>query len=133
MNWVRTNVATNADFVVLGDRAEWFPYFADRTILVSWWGSEWTETSTFYEEVALYRTVSRCPNAACVSESLGRAGHTPDYLYVNTDTYTVRGKEFRQVDRLHASLRASPRYVSVYENDGVVVYRVVDAAPPARG
>jgi hypothetical protein len=129
MRWAATNTSDDARFVVLGDAAEWFPLFADRPILVGYWGVEWTSPEQFDRQVALYENVSTCPGAACVSGELDAADVDPDYLYVQTGTYTVRGQEHERGGTLVRSLVASPRYEVVHENRGVVVFRVGDRIP----
>jgi hypothetical protein len=129
MAWARAETPRSAEFVVLGDAAEWFPLFAERTILVGPWGVEWERPAAFRRQLALYEGVSVCRDAQCVTRSLREAGVEPDYVYVPKGEYTVRGVVQEQAAGMHPSLAAADRYELVYENRGVAVYRVgADAA-----
>jgi len=129
MAWAETHTEPGAEFVVLGDAAEWFPYFADRTVLVAPWGVEWKSADRYQRQLALYRSVSTCGDAACVTRSLRRSDYRPDYLYVPTSEYMVRGFVNEAPEGLHRSLVASDGYQLRYENDGVLVFRVESLAP----
>lgn len=124
MTWVSENTAREDRFVVLGDAAEWFPYFARRPIAVSPWGVEWVDADQYERQLSLYKDLSRCDRADCVTTMLIRANAQPEYVYVPTDTYTVRGK-IEERPGLKESLQSSVRYRQVYENDGVVIFRFV--------
>lgn len=124
MQWAAANTAPGTDFVVLGDAAEWFPLLTDRTILVGPWGVEWTSPERYNHQLDLYTDLSACENAACVTQSLTENDISPDYLYVPKDEYTIRGVEYVAGGELRRSLVTSPLYDPVYENDGVIVFRV---------
>ncbi|WP_396613819.1 ArnT family glycosyltransferase (plasmid) [Haloferax sp. S1W] len=124
MQWAAEHTSSGAEFVVLSDAAEWFPYYTDRTILVGPWGVEWKSPDQYYEQISTFKTLSTCENASCVTKSMESVGASPDYLYVPKGTYTVRGLEENGTEKLRASLAESNRYEQVYQNDGVVVYRV---------
>ncbi|QCJ45949.1 glycosyltransferase family 39 protein [Haloprofundus sp. MHR1] len=125
MEWAGDETPEDATFVVVGDAAEWFPDVSKRTMVVGLWGVEWEGAETYAEQKELYRTVSTCDSADCVSETLNAADVTPDYLYVPKGTYIVRGKRTTGGGELAASLMAAEGYEAAYENDGVVVFRVV--------
>ncbi|KTG09067.1 hypothetical protein AUR64_14800 [Haloprofundus marisrubri] len=131
MEWVGEETSEDATFVVVGDAAEWFPDVSKRTITVGLWGVEWEGSQTYSEQVRLYRSVSHCDSADCVSETVSEAGVTPDYLYVPKGTYIVRGKRTTGGDQLVESLMLSEGYEAAYENDGVVVFRVVSTESAA--
>ena len=130
MSWVANGTEPDAAFVVLGDAAEWFPLFADRTILVGPWGVEWTTPERYEHQLSLYRTVSECDSARCLTAALSSHGVDPDYVYVPRGEYTVRGFEENGTRELHRTLRRSGAYVRVFENEGVVVYRQADDLRP---
>ncbi|WP_416841711.1 ArnT family glycosyltransferase [Haloferax sp. DFSO52] len=133
MQWAEANTGPNATFVVLSDAAEWFPYYTNRSILVGPWGAEWESPEQYYDQLSAFKNGSSCENASCVSKSMASVGATPDYLYVPKGNYTIRGVEAENgTAQLHASLEESPGYVRIYQNEGVVVYRVTSAAFPAR-
>jgi hypothetical protein len=122
MAWIRNNTAQSADFVVLGDAAEWVPYYTKRTVLVSPWGSEWTSTSGYYEEYKLYKELSTCSNTNCLRILLGVTERQSDYLYVPTEEYTVHGDERSPRISLVHSMMASKHYELRYENAGVMIF-----------
>ena len=123
MAWAANETAQDATFVVLGDAAEWFPLFADRTILVGPWGVEWTTPEQYEEQLTLYRTISECDSERCLTAALSTSDVDPDYLYVPKGEYTVRGIEESETRELRRTLRRSGEYAPVFENEGVVVFR----------
>jgi hypothetical protein len=129
MAWAAAETEPGADFVVLGDGAEWFPLFTDRTILVGQWGVEWTEPARYRQQIEQFRRVSLCDRAACITASLAASGAQPDYVYVPKGHYTVRGMTHQQAPGMRDSLAASDRYELVYENEGAIVARVTPSEP----
>jgi len=125
MAWVEANTAPSAEFAVVGDAAEWFPHYADRTILVSPWGTEWTSPATFRLHLERYEQLSACDSAICLEWSLRGVPGDAEYVYVPTDEYTIRGQEHGPPDELVDSLERSPWFERRYENDGVVVFEAV--------
>ena len=123
MAWAASETPPDAAFVVLGDAAEWFPLFADRTILVGPWGVEWTTPERYETQLSLYRTVSECDSEQCLTAALSTAGVDPEYVYVPKGDYTVRGLEESGSRELRRTLRRSGEYNRVFENEGVVVFR----------
>ncbi|WP_101296921.1 glycosyltransferase family 39 protein [Halegenticoccus soli] len=128
MTWIRSETPENATFVALGDGAEWFPYLTNRTMLVGPWGVEWTTPEQYREQLRQYRRLSHCHSAQCLTTRLQRQGIRPDYLYVPTDSYTVRGHPKEQPASMRNSLLHSDRYRVVYEDDDVMIVRVVGAS-----
>jgi hypothetical protein len=124
MAWVDEEVPADADFVVVGDAAEWFPYLSDRTILVGPWGVEWNSPAAYRHHLRTYRRLSHCHAEACLSKQLRRADVRPDYVYVPKGDYTVRGITTHQRPRMRRSLVRSDRYRLVYENQGVMIFRM---------
>jgi hypothetical protein len=129
MAWAAENTAPDADFVVAGDAAEWFPLLTDRPISIGPWGVEWTTPERYETQLSLYRDVSHCGSAACLSWQLERAGVYPDYVYVPKDTYTVRGLERTQTSWMRSTLVDADAYELVYESDEVIIVRVTSAGP----
>jgi hypothetical protein len=123
MAWAANETPPNAAFVVLGDAAEWFPLFADRTILVGPWGVEWTTPERYERQLTLYRTVSGCDSEGCLTAALSTAEVDPEYVYVPKGEYTVRGMDESDTTNLRRSLHRSGEYAQVFENGGVVVFR----------
>ncbi|QLG26779.1 hypothetical protein HUG10_04125 [Halorarum halophilum] len=124
MEALERTTGPDAEFVVLGDAAEWFPYLANRTILTSHWGVEWRGADEFTRQFSLQRRISHCPTAACITKQLRANGIEPDYLYVPTEPYTVNGVVYRPPPGRIGGLVADDRYRPVYVNDGVVVLAV---------
>ena len=130
MRWVEANTGPGDTFVVLGDAAEWFPLLADRTILVGHWGAEWEGTDEYGRQLELYRGVSACETAHCVTATLESADVRPDYVYVPKGHFTVQGEARRAPPSLSRSLADAGGYEPVYSNDGVAVFRVGRAERP---
>lgn len=125
MKWVDEELSADAEFVVLGDSAEWFPYLANRTILVGPWGVEWTSPAEYQHHLQTYRRLSRCYTEKCLSKQLHQTNVRPDYVYVPKDTYTVRGFKTNQRPRMRRSLVRSDDYRLVHENRGVLIFEVI--------
>lgn len=126
MEWVSEETASDADFVVLGDAGEWFPYFTHRTNLISPWGVEWRGDRAFSHQTGLFIHTSHCWWANCLTVAFARNDVRPDYLYVPKESYTIKGTTKQPRPTLLSSLRSSDRYEVVYENEGVAIFRVDD-------
>jgi len=112
--------------VALGDAAEWFPLVTDRTIAVGPWGVEWKTPDKYRRQLGLFWFLSTCHDEECLSAVMDRRNVQPDYLYVPKGGYTVRGFEQDQPAKMRASLQESNEYRLVYENEGVMVFEVLD-------
>ncbi|WP_135806546.1 ArnT family glycosyltransferase [Halorussus marinus] len=128
MAWVERSTAPDATFVVQGDAAEWFPQQTHRTMLVGPWGVEWKGDEPYTRQLELFRDVSSCNSAQCMTATLSTAGVSPDYVYLPKGRFTVRGMEFQRTSQLAMSMHLSPRYEIVFENDGVIVFETLDDA-----
>ncbi|MFC7044830.1 hypothetical protein ACFQH6_04795 [Halobacteriaceae archaeon GCM10025711] len=124
MEWVEAETPPDAEFVVLGDGAEWFPYFTDRTMLVGPWGVEWVSPSAYDRHLDLFEELSACHAAGCLTDGLAREDVQPDYVYVPKGTYTVRGEDEHQTAVMRTTMQAVETYRLVYENDGAMIFRV---------
>ncbi|MCU4800033.1 glycosyltransferase family 39 protein [Halobacteria archaeon HArc-gm2] len=133
MEWAGTETSPDATFVVLGDAAEWFPVVADRTILLGPWGMEWREPATYERHLGTYVNASTCQSAGCVERWTASVEQEPDYLYVPKGHYTVRGFDQANFGTLDRSLAHRERYEPVFENEGVVVFRVRDVGDGGGG
>ncbi|WP_227377501.1 hypothetical protein [Haladaptatus halobius] len=122
--WVDKEVPTDAEFVVIGDAAEWFPYLSNRTIAVGLWGVEWNSPAAYQHHLRMYRRLSHCHTQTCLSNQLRKNNVQPDYVYVPKGSYTVRGIRTHQLPRMRRSLLHSTDYLLVYENQGVMIFRV---------
>ncbi|WP_227356702.1 ArnT family glycosyltransferase [Haladaptatus salinisoli] len=125
MEWVQSETPSDAEFVVLGDAAEWFPYLTERTMLVGPWGVEWKTPAKYRHQMDAYTDLSACHTAGCLTNELRSKGVRPTYVYVPKGTYTVRGATFDQPERMRRSLERSERYRIAYENEGVLIVRVL--------
>ncbi len=125
MEWVRSETPADAEFVVLGDAAEWFPQQTDRMILVGPWGVEWKTPQAYQHQKDSYITLSECNTARCLTDNLQLQPRQPDYLYIPKGEYSVRGQTITQTDEMRLSLERSDRYRIAHENDGVLIVRVV--------
>lgn len=125
MNWVERQTAQDATFVVQGDAAEWFPQQTRRTMLVGPWGVEWKGSEPYNRQLTLYQDVSACNSAQCMDATLSEAGVRPDYIYLPKGRFTVRGMEFQRTSQLAMSMHLSPRYQTVYENEGVIIFETM--------
>lgn len=126
MDWVQQNTDTAASFVVVGDTAEWFPVFAERTSLVAARGSAWEGVTQRNRMLSVRVALSGCLAASCVTQLIEDNGLNPEYVYVARDGY-IRGNNRDLTEErwefLRPSLDDDPAYTLEYQNDGVVVYR----------
>ncbi|WP_276251648.1 hypothetical protein [Haloarcula rara] len=127
MAWAADETEPDATFVVFGDAAEWFPVYADRTILVSPWGAEWRGPDTYGAHLDAFVNGSECANRSCAEAAMATVDADPDYVYLPQGAYTVRGDYERANGTLAASFGEHPRYERAFENDGVVVFRRLGA------
>lgn len=126
MDWAEENTDQSATFVVQGDAAEWFPQQAHRTLLVGPWGVEWKGHDQYAHQLQLFQQMSACNSANCMTQTLSQAGVTPDFVYLPKGKFTVRGMQYQRTSKLAMSMHLSPRYRTVFENDGVIIFEVVD-------
>ncbi|WP_458204588.1 ArnT family glycosyltransferase [Haladaptatus sp. NG-SE-30] len=126
MEWVKQQTAPSARFVVVGDAAELFPFVTDRTNLISPWGVEWKGNAQFEYHKELYDSTSACTTAECLTRSLGEARLHPEYVYVPKEHYTIRRDDHTQSPQMRRSLIASKQYTLVFENRGVMIFRVAE-------
>ncbi|WP_327053703.1 ArnT family glycosyltransferase [Halomicrococcus gelatinilyticus] len=126
MDWAEENTAQSADFVVLGDAAEWFPQQTGRTILVGPWGVEWKGHDAYRSQLHQFRRLSLCRSANCLSAELERSDVQPDYVFVPKGQYTVRGMQKHQRATMTTTLLFSPGYQLAFENSDVAIFRVAD-------
>lgn len=124
MSWVQSETSPDAEFVVIGDGAEWFPYFTNRTILVGLWGVEWKSPEAYQHQKSAFKSISDCDTARCLTNTLRSNRHHPTYLYIPKGQYTVRGISSVQSNRMRGSLERSNQYEIKYENTGVLIVRV---------
>jgi hypothetical protein len=122
MEWTNNNTPSDSTFVTIGGRGEWLPYFADRTIVFSPWGTEWTGQQAVYMQ--RLGALSRCPTARCVSTQLSQTNTTPDYIFITKDTYYVGLIPRQGQGPSRTAMDISGKYTLVYENRNVLIYRI---------
>lgn len=130
MQWIQRNTASDAQFVVLSDAAEWFPQQAHRTILVGPWGTEWRGQSAYRSQIRRFKRLSTCENSTCITSKMHRANLDPEYLYVPKQSFTVRGVQYFQSPQTIVSMRESSHYRQIYENPGVAVFAIRNGTRP---
>jgi hypothetical protein len=132
MEWIYYNTRPDATFVALGDAAEWFPLLTDRTIAVGPWGVEWKTPQKYRHQLGLFWFLSTCNDEECLSAIMDRRNVEPNYVYVPKGEYTVRGFTQTQPPEMRASLLGNENYRLVYENEGVMVFEVLDQSAGGR-
>lgn len=115
MEWVAAETPPDAQFAVTGGAAEWFPFVAERTSLVGWWGVEWTTPEQYDRQRTLHGELSACEEAACVNGTLDDTDLDPDYVYLQSPD-----------DGMRDSMLESDRYELAYENEDTMIVRVTD-------
>jgi len=132
MEWAKRNTDTDATFVVVGDAAEWFPLFAERTSVVAARGSAWEGPGERRRMLGLRVALSGCLSAACMTETIEDIGEEPDYLYVSRDGY-IRGNNRHLINKrwitLPPNLNESSKYSLEYGNSDVLIYRYGGGTP----
>ncbi|SIR77017.1 hypothetical protein SAMN05421858_3754 [Haladaptatus litoreus] len=131
MEWIQENTASDSEFIVLGDVAEWFPLMTDRAILVGPWGVEWEGHENYRHHLSLYKRLSRCPGKACLTKKMVANDVDPNYIYVPKNHYTVRGIDQYQKPWMREQMVDSDRYKLIYENEGAMVFRIEEPIEPA--
>lgn len=132
MEWAESSTDPMAQFVVMGDAAEWFPYRTHRRILIGPWGIEWLGQDAYQRHLRQFNRISTCQHEACVTSTILNSNVNPDYLYVPTSEYTVRGMETQPSPFLREELIQSKHYRLVHENDGVMIFAVTFQSPEER-
>lgn len=126
MSWAQQNTDAEASFIVIGDVAEWFPVFSERTNLVAARGSAWEGVDQRRRMQRLRVAFSSCLTADCMSETIGDGGLNLNYVYIARDGYIQGSNRNLMEERwtfLRASLNCSRAYTLEYQNDGTAIYR----------
>ena len=129
MAWVANETSEDAEFAVVGDSAEWFPHYANRSIMISPWGTEWTSPEEFRTHLVRYEEFSDCESAVCAEWTLRDIPGNAEYVYVPKGEYTIRGQEHEPPEELIESFEDSKRFERRYENEGVVIFEVERSGP----
>ncbi|WP_227378609.1 hypothetical protein [Haladaptatus halobius] len=124
MQWTQRNVDQSAEFIVIGDAAEWFPYIANRTNLVGPWGVEWESSPVTYEwQYTAYQRISTTTTVEELNRNIALTATTPDYIYVPKGKYTVYGRKYNQRQSFISELQRSGEYRAVYQNREVIIFK----------
>ena len=131
MAWVAANTPDSSRFLVLDAGAPWFgldpasewlPALTGRTSVATVQGYEWLPGRQFYSRIRRYQALHSCATregVACIERWLTKAPPI-DFVYLHDESCC---------STLVSSLRASPSYVPVYEQQGTVVFRRTPAVP----
>ncbi|WP_458190932.1 hypothetical protein [Haladaptatus sp. NG-WS-4] len=135
MQWTQHNVDQSAEFIVIGDAAEWFPYIANRTNVVGPWGVEWESSPVAYEwQYTAYQRISTVTTVKELNKNIALTTTTPNYIYVPKGTYTVYGRKYNQRQSFITELRQSSEYHAVHQNREVVIFkRTTNTSLPHEG
>ncbi len=123
MEWARAETAAGDEFVVVGDVADWFPHYAERTSIVSPWGAEWVP-GQYAHHNEMTTSLVACKRANCLSAVLDQYSLSPDYLYVPNGRVTAGGFDYQQPPAMRQSLAASEQFRIVYTNPDVTIVAV---------
>ncbi len=134
MSWANEHTDPSAQFLVLGDAAEWFPQQTDRTISIGPWGVEWKGDQKYGYQLHQFQELSRCHSSNCLTAELMRMDVHPQYVYVPKGAYTIRGMRHHQPPEMMSTMLSSPQYRLVFENEDVAIFEMSDGwHPPGPG
>ena len=114
MQWSRANTPDDAHFMVVGNQAEWFPVFAERTSVVGHWGAEW-KRGEFARQTSIFKDMIDCGHklADCIEQVRADNDLRAEYVYTPKTDDTIS---------LRHSLGESPNWQVAYENEGVAIF-----------
>jgi hypothetical protein len=135
MNWVSQNTPADARFLVLTGTTsvscdsvlEWFPALTGRQSVYTVQGTEWTQGENFAPYVRATYDVQEClvaSDASCLDSVMNPSQY--DYIYLSK---VLRVNNCRPVDialtfpHFLEQMRSSERVETVYETDGVIIYK----------
>jgi len=134
MNWVKQSTPDDARFLVLTGTTsvscdsvmEWFPALTGRQSIYTVQGTEWTEGPNFNSYVKSTYAVQEClrtSDISCLDAEIARSQY--DYVYISrilrVDNCTPLG-DAETFPFFESSVQAK-NFETVYESDGVIVYR----------
>jgi hypothetical protein len=135
MNWVSQNTPPGARFLVLTGTTsvscdsvlEWFPALTGRQSVYTVQGTEWTQGENFAPYVRATYDVQECllaSDVSCLDSELMPSEY--DYIYLSK---ALRVNNCRPVDiditfpHFLEQMRSNERVETVYETDGVIIYK----------
>jgi hypothetical protein len=114
MTWIQQHTDEDSAFLVIGNEIEWFPEITERITLNVTQGSEWAETDEVYR---LGHDLASCVVPECYLETMDDYNVFPDYVYLS---------ESPENGTLVQLFGCNGRFVAVRENDGAILFAVVD-------
>ncbi len=134
MQWIKENTPEDSQFIILdsavtwgADRAnEWFPVLSERKSLTTVQGSEWLPDRQFDNNKKRYYELKSCVNkeVSCLETWAGQYGSDYSHIYITRSDCTSTSGYC--LVPLELSLRQSMNYRTIFENDSVVVFRLVE-------
>jgi hypothetical protein len=135
MNWVSQNTPSDARFLVLTGTSsvscdsvlEWFPALTGRQSVYTVQGTEWTQGENFAPYVRATYDVQECllaSDVSCLDSAISPSQY--EYIYLSK---VLRVNNCRPVDMdirfpfFLEQMRANQRVETVYETDGVIIYK----------
>ncbi len=115
MAWANDSTLPDSHFMVVGNQAEWFPYFSDRTSVVGEWGAEW-KRGEFRKQQDMFNDMVACGHKLvdCIEQIRDDNNLPVDYVYLPKTDDTIS---------LRHSIGESANWQLAYENSGVIVFR----------
>ncbi len=131
MQWVKDNTPEDSQFIILdsantwgADRSnEWFPVLSERKSLTTVQGTEWLPDGQFEKNKNQYNELKSCANkgTACLGSRAGQ--YMMDYSHVYLTRSDCASNSGYCLLPLEMSLRESPDYTNIFENDAVLVFK----------
>jgi hypothetical protein len=133
MEWVSHNIPEDSRFVMLTGTewhidyvSEWFPALSKRISTATVQGSEWLPDDQFQKNVDAYGNLQTCgvDDFPCIMNWTDENGAFYSYVYIRNPS---SDEEKALVLRANSST-PSDQYELLYENPGVLIYKVVGAS-----
>jgi hypothetical protein len=123
MRWVAENTNKNAKFLAMSYANEWFPYFAERTVLITHYGSEWKGEDQYLYQRSVNFETWRCPTASCLTSVIEKNDLSPGYVYVTYDSCKP-GRACSKLTVMEQSIKNSDKYSIAHKNSNVVIVKI---------
>jgi hypothetical protein len=126
MLWIRENTPSDARFLVLSGNqplldpaSDWFPALTNRVSAATVFGYEWVNDGKFTQRISQYESLQDCLNQAEACLDAWKVNWKQQFTHV----YIQSSSEFAP---LGASLQDSPEYKSVYHNEEVEIFELIE-------
>lgn len=120
MEYTQTNTPEDATFVTNFWANDWFPYYADRTQLLSAFGTEWVPGNARSLHEKWVMKLGDCRTASCYDQVLNNAEVQPDYLFISNQLCVDVG-DCRGYRETIQNLRTSSKYTIVHKTEGTLL------------